>query len=69
MGMCSICAITELSLKKRRNVFSTIMNSPGTSVDSMMCTFWMAEPIADEGSVSYFRTKATGLLVSLPVGI
>jgi hypothetical protein len=67
--MCSICAITELSQKKRRSVFSTIMNSPSTSVDSMMFTFWMVEPIAEEDCVSFFRTKATGLLASSRVGI
>lgn len=49
--------------------FSTIMNSVSTSVDSMMFTFWMGEPIAEEDCVSFFRTKVTGSLASLPVGI
>lgn len=69
MEMYSICAITELSRKKRSSVFSTIINSPSTSVDSMMFTFWTVEPIAEEDFGSFFRTKAAGLLASLPVGI
>jgi hypothetical protein len=30
---------------------------------------WMAEPIEEEDSLSFFRTKALGLLASLRVGI
>jgi hypothetical protein len=43
-------------------------NKKNGNVQQMMSTFWMGEPIAADGYVSFCRIKGMGLPGCLPVG-